>query len=300
MTRFPRTDVGGVSMPRMIIGTNWFLGFSHTTDAKDRLIKTVMDRKRIADVIAAFIDNGVDAIMGLLQKQLLYDAIQEAQDRTGKKVIVISTPGIPVTASTPAEGFNKSEVMTMLEKERELGATFLFPHQGTTDALVDRATREIRHMPTLCKWIRKAGLIPGLSTHMPESIIYADDMDLDVATYVSIYNAMGFLMQIEVDWVADIIRNAAKPVCTIKPMASGHIRPFQAFNFVWSTIRDVDLVTVGAMTPDEAKECIEISLSALQHREASLTLQETRSKASVKPSKAKPGRDLVRGVAGDD
>jgi len=32
---FPRTTVGGVSLPRMIIGTNWFLGWSHTTAAKD-------------------------------------------------------------------------------------------------------------------------------------------------------------------------------------------------------------------------------------------------------------------------
>ena len=29
---FPRTMVGGVSMPRMIIGCNWISGFSHTGD----------------------------------------------------------------------------------------------------------------------------------------------------------------------------------------------------------------------------------------------------------------------------
>ena len=44
-------------------------------------------------------------------------------------------------------------------------------------------------------------MIPGLSTHMPETPIYADESGLDVDTYISIYNAMGFLMQIEVDWV---------------------------------------------------------------------------------------------------
>jgi hypothetical protein len=31
---FPRTTVGGVSLPRLIIGTNWFRGYSHTTAAK--------------------------------------------------------------------------------------------------------------------------------------------------------------------------------------------------------------------------------------------------------------------------
>ncbi len=295
MDGFPRTTVGGVSVSRMIIGTNWFLGYSHTSDAKDRLIVRSMDRKAIADVIETFANAGVDCIMGLLQRQILHEAIREAQDRTGKKITVISTPGFPITAETPAKGFDRSEIMRTLEKEKELGATFLFPHQGTTDSLVDRCTRTIRHMDTLSKWIREAGLIPGLSTHMPESIIYADESGLDVATYISMYNALGFLMQIEVDWVSQLIRDAAKPVVTIKPMAAGQLRPFQGLNFAWSTIRDIDMVTVGTMSPDEAKECIEMSLSILQRRNPELKLQETRSKASVK----KASKDLVRGTAGD-
>ncbi len=36
---FPRAVVGGVSLPRLLIGTNWFLGYSHTSLAKDKLIK---------------------------------------------------------------------------------------------------------------------------------------------------------------------------------------------------------------------------------------------------------------------
>ena len=29
--QFPRTTVGGVSLSRMLIGTNWMLGYSHTS-----------------------------------------------------------------------------------------------------------------------------------------------------------------------------------------------------------------------------------------------------------------------------
>ena len=36
---------------------------------------------------------------------------------------------------------------------------------------------------------------------------------------------MGFLMQIEVDWMQRMIRNAKKPVMTIKPMAAGQAPP---------------------------------------------------------------------------
>jgi mannose/fructose/N-acetylgalactosamine-specific phosphotransferase system component IIB len=138
-------------------------------------------------------------------------------------------------------------------------------------------------MDIVSKMIRERGMLPGLSTHAPEAIICADESNADVVTYVSLYNAMGFLMQVEVDWIANVIRNAKKPVMTIKPLAAGQLRPFQALNFVWNTIRDCDMVTIGTMTPKEAEEAVEMSLAILEQRQSSTKLQETRSKASLKP-----------------
>jgi len=89
-------------------------------------------------------------------------------------------------------------------------------------------------------------------------------------------------MQVEVEYIHKVIWNAKKPVMTIKPMAAGQIRPLQALAFVWNTIRDQDMVTVGTMTPREAEECIEMSLSILERRTSRVELQETRSKGTVK------------------
>jgi len=89
-------------------------------------------------------------------------------------------------------------------------------------------------------------------------------------------------MQVEVDWISKVIQNAKKPVMTIKPMAAGQLRPFQGLNFVWNTIRDIDMVTVGTMSPKEAAECIELSLNILDGKASTLKLQETRSKSSIK------------------
>lgn len=283
MAAFPRTIVGGVSVSRMIAGTNWFLGYSHTTAAKDRLIREqVRNRKAIADILEVFFRGGVDTVMGLIQQEPLADAIREAEDRTGVKAIIVSTPGFPANPRTPVEGFDNDECRRILDREKELGAAFCLPHTSITDKMVDCCTRQIRQFDVLCRMIRQRGMIPGLSTHMPEAITYADETGLDVETYIAIYNAMGFLMHIEVDWINRLIHQAKKPVMTIKPMAAGHIRPFQAFHFVWNTLREQDMVTVGTMTPDEARECIELSLAILDRRQASLPLQETRSKETVK------------------
>lgn len=134
-----------------------------------------------------------------------------------------------------------------------------------------------------------------ISVHMPQGFKYwkspewfteheamfADESGLDVATYIQLYNAAGFLMQVEVDWVHRIIWKAKHPVITIKPMAAGRLLPLVGLGFSWATLRDCDMVTVGTMSPDEAKEDIEISLSILERRGDRVELQSTRSKKSL-------------------
>jgi len=283
MTDFPRTVVGGVSMPRMIIGSNWFLGYSHCTPSKDKLIhESFSDYRKLADLLEVFMNAGVDAVIAFGRNELLQAGVKEAEQRTRRKCIIVSTPSLPHDRSTAANGFDMDVIRELLDAEAACGATFCMPHTSTTDDLVDNCAREVRHMAPVFAEMRKRGLIPGLSTHLPQTIVFTDETGLDAETYICSYNSMGFLMPLEVDWTQRIIHNAKKPVMTIKPMASGQVRPFQAFNFVWNTLRPQDMVAVGCMTPDEAKEVVELSLSILENRKADLQLQETRSKATVK------------------
>jgi hypothetical protein len=78
-----------------------------------------------------------------------------------------------------------------------------------------------------------------------------------------------------------IIRNAKKPVMTIKPLAAGKLLPVVGLAFVWSTIRPQDMVTIGTTTPDEAKEVVDISLDLIQGQVPEFELQKTRSKRSL-------------------
>lgn len=285
MSLFPRTVVGGVSLSRLVIGTNWFLGYSHTSLAKDTFIRSHQDRKRIADCLEVYLNHGIDTVIGWHgANPVMVEAIKDAQERTGRKVIMVDTPNL----AWNYERINWDVTRDVLDESMSFGATFLLPHQCSTDAMLDRTTRTIRYMDEVAKLIRERGMIPGLSTHMPESIVYADESGLDVETYVQIYNAAGFMMQVEVDWVHRIIQNAHKPVLTIKPMAAGRLIPLVGLAFAWSTIRDQDMVAVGAMTPDEVKEDIEISLSILERRTSEVALQKTRSKKSLehKPAPA--------------
>jgi hypothetical protein len=92
-------------------------------------------------------------------------------------------------------------------------------------------------------------------------------------------------MQIETDWVMNIIKNAKKPVMTIKPLSAGRLLPISGLAFVWNTIREKDMVTIGTTTPDEAREVIDISWELLDRRIPDYKLQRTRSKSSIDGNK---------------
>jgi hypothetical protein len=276
MTEFPRTTVGGVSLSRMIIGTNWFLGYSHTSRAKDRFIKSYQTTENLAEILTVFLNHGVDTMMGM-PVPMLTEAIGMARDRTGKDVTLILTPSFNILPGGPAE----NEPEPVFDKCLELGATFCMPHQSITDALLDKMHGEIRDINRYTAMIRERGMIPGLSTHSPETVVIADKTDADVETYIQIYNAANFLMQVEADWVMRIIARAKKPVMTIKPLADGRLLPPVGLAFAWNTIRDQDMVTIGTTTPDEAREVIDLSLDFLQRRMPDNELQYTRSKSSL-------------------
>jgi hypothetical protein len=274
---FPRTIVGGVSLPRLLVGTNWFLGWSHTSLAKDNFIKEYQTRSRIVAMLSAFLEHGIDAVMGPLHPHL-DDSIKEAEQRSGRKVVRIYTPAFDLGPDPKPE----ERPEAVFDKCAALGATFCLPHQCVTDALIDRRAGVIRDIDKYTQMIRQRGMIPGLSTHMPEAIVYADKANADIETYIQLYNSAGFLMQVEADWVMKVIREAKKPVMTIKPLAAGRLLPIVGLAFVWNTIRDQDLVTIGTTTPDEAREVIDISLDLLNRRIPDNALQETRSKKSLK------------------
>ena len=273
MSEFPRTLVDGVSLSRLIVGTNWFLGHSHTSAAKDRFLAGYQTRRNIADILTVFFERGCDTVMGM-PTPLLREAIADAEQKTGRKGILILTPGFNPMPNCPADQSPEAA----FDNAKALGAKFCFPHTSVTDRLIDKLHGTIRDIEKYTKMIRERDMVPGLSTHEPESIIFSDNNNYDVATYISLYNAIGFLMHVEVDWVMRLIKNAKKPVMTIKPMAAGRLLPPVGLAFAWATLRDIDMVTVGTTTPDEAKECVDLSLDFLSHRMPDNPLQTTRSK----------------------
>lgn len=269
MNSFPRTEVGGVSLSRMLIGSNWLLGYSHTGPAADEMIKRRhSDPAQVAAVLDAYMQYGIDALMAphFHEDSPMRLGMRITEEKYGRPITQIVTPGLNVD-DTPAA---RAEAQAVIKQCAREGATFCLIHHASAEQLVNKNRRTIDRLPDYLYMIRENGMIPGLSAHMPELVTYSDANGYDVETYIQIYNCMGFLMQIEVEGVNSIIWNAKKPVMTIKSMAAGRCTPFVGLSFSYATLRPCDMVTLGAFTPDEVHEDVEIAMAAIERRRATL------------------------------
>ncbi len=264
MSQFPRTEVGGVSLPRMLIGTNWVLGYSHTSVSADQMIRRrYAEGESVAALLSAYLAYDIDAIMAPHNPDgALMAGIRLADERAGRKLILIDTPIIDV--SDTKEG--RAEALKVIRRSKGMGATFCMPHHSSVEQLVCKHKGTIERLPDYLDMIRQEGMIPGLSAHMPEIILYSDQNGYDVETYIQIFNCAGFLMQVEIEYIAKVIQGAKKPVMTIKAMAAGRVSPYVGLTFSFATLRGCDMVTLGAYDADEVHEDVEIAMAAIERR----------------------------------
>lgn len=261
---FPHTSIGGLAVSRMIMGTNNIMGGSHRTQARDMHIRGLNNnREAVAEMVQTYLSYGVNTIIGCLSPSAFaMEGIRLAEQRSGCKVNIIELAVFDTADNEQA----RSSARAYIRRCSELGIDICMPLHTCVETLVNKGKGTIDRIGDYLYMIREYGMIPGLSAHMPEIIPFTDANGYDVETYIQIYNAAGFMMQVEVEGIHKIIWEAKKPVLTIKPMAAGHLNPFVGLTFVWNSIRDQDMVAVGCMTPGEVHEVVEYSLAAIDHR----------------------------------
>lgn len=279
MAFFPRTMVENISLPRLLIGSNWILGYSHTSPSADGRIKRhYAQPERVADLMEAYLRYDIDAVMAPFEPDgALLKGIHLAQERTGKHMTLIDTPIIDVSDS--AEG--RAAARARFQQSQQMGCQLCLMHHSSAEQLVNKHTGTIDRLPDYLDMMRQKGLVPGLSAHMPELVLYSDRNGYDVQTYIQIYNCAGFLMQVEVEYISKVIQEAKKPVMTIKSMAAGRVSPYVGLTFSFATIRPCDMVTLGAFTPEEVHEDVEIALAAIERRYPNLEGRATPNKTAA-------------------
>jgi hypothetical protein len=270
---FPMTEIGGIPISRLLIGSNTFHGFSHFSAARDSWLKQHFTQERIHEVAAFAARQGLNATIAVQRKDYV-EVLAQVEKDTGVKIHYIATPA----------GATLEELKRGVDEAADLGCEFCWPHTSWTDVRIVASENRIHEGPEALDYILSKGMIPGWSTHRPETIAVSDRAGYPVAGYVQIFNSIGFLCAVETDWERNVIRGTDKPVVSIKPLGAGRIMPPTGFGFVYSNIKPIDTVVIGMMSVEEAREDIEIARQCIAETctGPEVDLQYTRSKAALK------------------
>ena len=270
---FPKTNIGGIELSRLLIGSNPFGGFSHFSAARSAWLKRYFTVERIVEVLEACSARGLNGfVSGVVRK--FSDALKMHEDKTGRKLHWICTPG--------GGGADMGETIEdQIDWCAKRGVDYILPHPSWSDVRLVPERNEIIGFDDIIKRVRDHGMIPGVSTHRPETITVCDKRPYDVETYIQILNVIGFLMPLETDWCSRVVREAAKPVICIKPLAAGRVLPPTGLKWTYDNCKPVDAVVCGFMSVEEVNEDVDIVLEILTGQKRKEKLQVTRSKRSV-------------------
>jgi hypothetical protein len=199
------------------------------------------------------------------------EVLRAVEAETGVHIHWFATPG----------GRDTAELEEGIALAAELGAEFCLPHMMWTDARLVPARGIIEEAEEVLASIRAKRMVPGWSTHRPETVVVSDKAGYDVEVYIQIYNSAGFLCQVETDWVQRVIRHTPKTVLCIKPLAAGRLLPPTGLGFVYATVKPNDIVALGMLCEEEAEEDVRIARELLEEGTAQVELQATRSKAGL-------------------
>jgi len=258
---FPTTHIGPFELSRMLIGSNTFFGYSHFSHAKDTWLRRYFTPDRITGVIEACATEGLNSILSGAGSRFntgLKPILEEVEHRTGVHVVWIGTPG----------GHTLEELLDEIRAAADRGVEICMPHQMYTDNMLVPNEGRLIGYEEAAQLIRDLGMVPGLSTHRPETITTCDQAGYDVAAYIQPYNPIGFLCAVETDGLERVINRTDKPVIVIKPLGAGRVLPPTGLNFCYSTIKPTDTVCVGMLSVEEVEEDVELARSIIAGVEA--------------------------------
>ncbi len=273
MSGFPQFRVEGVTLPRVICGTNALLGWSHVSPGRDAWIREYFTPDRIARVLAKCIDLGVTAVMGPLFPRLI-DALDETEKLTGVRMTWVSTTNAGMAPKGKEEEIQKAraagnteEVLAIAREStaeqaamlKAAGAPICLFHGGWIDRWpVDNG--RLRDFSRFTQAIREAGLIPGAMTHDSQRLSELVSGGYDLSLFGTPVNKGGWNMRPSRDEALGVIAKVGKPVLAIKTLACGRFDEHHIADWLnWAVdVEGIEAVVIGVMVEQEAEESIPI------------------------------------------
>jgi len=252
---FPIFEVEGVNVPRVMIGINPFLGYSHFSEAKDWYFKRIFSYvEAISEIIVGATKLGVTGIYTPADEKIA-KALVQVEQTSGIRMTVIGTTYYTLE-------FEK--IRREIELLKTMGARICLLHGNMVDHLLNHVKRTITDAEKMLKLIRDYGMVPGIACHDSYAIVYADQQGYDAQLYATPVNKIGFWMNPE-GRTLKAIRETSKPVIALKPFASGRIPPREGLEFTLAT-PGVKAVAIGVASIEEVNQDFQLAKEILHEK----------------------------------
>jgi hypothetical protein len=265
----PKIKLEHLELPRMLCGTNQFVGISHVYGGFYRIkdpglihrsplstfyyMNKFKDVEKIAEIMLFLArEHGVNACISS-PRDSIHEAIQAVRKETGAPYHWICTPSTRLTAKAiPAD------VYKQIQWCADHGVSVCAPHRDYTDKALDKATFTIKGYHEISARIRDLKMVPGLSTHFIETIKAVEDNKYDAPVIVQPHNKIGFESNTDPATLSRRIQETKLQVINIKPMAAGRIKPREGLEWCLQRIKPVDFLAVGFGDVKFAREDVDI------------------------------------------
>lgn len=245
----PKITLEKLSLSKIICGTNQFVGITHRNNPFDILLHKIRFRepKTIANFFIYLIEeHGINCCLSS-PREILAKAINIAETETGTKFHWLCSPSRRLTVKGV-----EANIFKQIEWCYENNVSICLTHRNYTDEALNKSNltiggqnSDLPPYPEISAYIRDKGMIPGISTHMIESIDAVEKQNYDAPIIIQPLNKIGFESNCTPDLLIKRIQSTKLQIINIKPMAAGRISPNEGIPFSLKAIKSDDFLAVG-------------------------------------------------------
>jgi len=251
MMAVPTTEIGGLTVSRLICGSNPFLGYSYRSAAHSAWQKRHFTPERIADVLEKCLEVSITALLANYEEErIIPRALEEVQRRCGKRPTWIAyVAGDDETMprgirSVADDGADACYIQCGIGDR-------CFPFNRSGKPVLDHGD-SLDDLMEFVDLIHELGMPAGIGSHHWQILRVMDERDYEVQFMVTTLNYLG--VYCEYAGAVRTINSIDKPIVVIKTLGgSAKISPEDGLTCAFTGIKPGDAVAVG-MEHEEAAE----------------------------------------------
>ncbi|MBN2008222.1 hypothetical protein JW960_02625 [candidate division KSB1 bacterium] len=235
----PTVDFCGLNLTRLLIGANPFGGYSHQSEARDKVMREYHTIERIKETWARAEAAGINAMVTNNETPHVLQAVKEylAADGSLKWIAQINFR-------------EKLSMKAVIDEAVEIGCSAAYLHGLVVeDAFMRKDAATIR---AWCEHAQSHGIPIGVAGHAPATHLWVDSLhvvDFHVVCFFncgSLHDGQGSTFRLrDMAPAVECIQQIQKPCIGYKIMGAGRIEPRMAFEYAFEHIKPTDVVNVG-------------------------------------------------------